>query len=86
MDTAAEVLLIVVSSVLSIFLIVGIVALVYVVKILKQIKLITDRAENVAESMESAPDTFKKTATPIAILKLVGNIVDQASRVRKKKG
>jgi len=39
-----------------------------------------------AESVESAADTFKKTATPLAILKVVGGMFDQASRGRRKKG
>jgi len=86
MNTAAEVLLIIVSSVLAVFLIVAIIAMVYVIKIGKQVKHITEHAENVAESMESAANTFKKTATPLAFLKIVGSIVEGATRSRKRKG
>ena len=86
MNTAAEVLLIIVSAVLSIFLIVAIIAMVYVIKIAKQVRQITDHAENVAESMEAAASTFKKTATPLAFLKIVGSIVENASRARKRRG
>jgi competence protein ComGC len=85
METASWVLLIIVSSILAIFLIVAIVATVYVVKILKQVKRITEQAENVVDSVESAAHTFEKAASPLAILKLVGNIVEQASRFGKKK-
>ena len=63
-----------------------IVAMVYVIKIMKQVKQITEHAENVADSMESAASAFQKTATPLAILKLVGNIVEHAARGRRKKG
>jgi uncharacterized protein YoxC len=86
MDTAAEVLLIVVSSALTIFLIVLIVALVFVIKILKQVKRVTEQAENAVDSIESAANTIKNTASPLAILKLVGNIVSQASKYNKKRG
>jgi len=88
MDTAAEVLLIVVSSALTIFLIVTIVALVYVIKILKQVKRVTEQAENAVDSIESAAETFKNTASPLAVLKLIGKIVSQASKYNsnKKKG
>ena len=85
MDTASQVLLIIVSTVLSIFLIVSIIALVYTIKILKQVRRITFRAENVAESVEAAANTFEKAASPVAVLKIIGNIVDQASKMRKRK-
>jgi predicted PurR-regulated permease PerM len=85
MNTAAEVLLIIVSSVLAIFLLVAIIASVWVIKLLKQVRNITARAENVADSVEAAAAAFERTASPLAILKVIGNIVDQASRMRKRK-
>jgi len=86
MNTASEILVIIVSVALAIFLTVLVVALLYTIKIMKQIKQITEHAENVAGSMESAAEAFKKTATPLAVLKLVGNIMEHAGRMRRKKG
>ena len=86
MNTAAEVLVIIVSSVLAIFLLVLIIAAVYTVKILKQVRRITERAENVAGSVEAAASAFERTASPLAVIKLIGNIVNQASKVRNRKG
>lgn len=86
MDTAAEILVIIVSAVLAVFLIVLIVALVQGIKILKQVKKITARAENVADSMEAAAAAFERTASPLAVLKVIGNIVEQTTRIRKRKG
>lgn len=83
---AAEILLIVVSSALTLFLAALIVALVYLIGILKQIKRITQRAENVADSVESAAQVFERSASPIALLKLVGEIIDKAYKIRKRKG
>jgi uncharacterized protein YpmB len=85
METASWVLLIVVSSVLTIFLIVAIVAAVFFVKVLKQVKRITEQAESVVGSVESAAHTFQKAASPLTVLKLIGNIVEQASKFGKKK-
>lgn len=85
MNTVAEVLLIVVSSVLSVFLIVLIVAGVYTVKILKQVRRITDRAEGVADSMEAAASAFERKASPLAVLKVIGNIVEQVTKARKRR-
>lgn len=86
MEDAALVLVIIVSSVLAVFLIVLIVAIVYFVGILKQVKRITQRAEDVAETMESAANIFQRTASPLAVLKIIGDIVDKASKIRKRKG
>jgi len=85
MDSAAEALLIIVSATLSGFLIVGIIAVIYIIRIAKRVDRITEHAENVAESMESAAETFRRTATPIAFLKVVGNIVDSVTRSRKRR-
>ena len=85
MNTAAEVLLIIVSAVLAIFLLVFIAALIYVIKILKSVKRITLRAENAADSMEAAAATFERAASPLTVLKVIGNIIEQTNRIRKRK-
>jgi hypothetical protein len=85
MDTAAQILLIIVSAVLAIFLVVLIVALVQIVKILKQVKHVVTRAESVADSMEAATAAFERAASPLAVLKIIGNIVEQTSKFRKRR-
>ena len=85
MNTAAEVLLIIVSGVLAVFLIVLGVALVYFIGVLKQVKRITERAENVAGSLESAAAAVESTAPPLAVLKLIGNIVETAGKFGRRK-
>jgi len=83
MNTASEVLLIIVSAILAIFLLVLIAATIYVVKILRQVKRITERAETVAGSVEAAASAFGRTAAPLAVLKIIGKIVKQSNRTRK---
>jgi len=85
MNTASEVLLIIVSAILGIFLLVLIAAVIYVIKILRQVKRITARAETVAGSVEAAATAFGKTATPLAVLRIIGKIVNQANKSRKRK-
>ncbi|HVS78766.1 MAG TPA: hypothetical protein VHD84_00545 [Candidatus Saccharimonadales bacterium] len=86
MNTASEILVIIVSAILAVFLLVLIIALVYVVKILKQVKQVVSRAENVAGSMEAAASAFERTASPLAVLRVIGNIVEQTAKFRKRKG
>jgi len=83
MNTASEVLLIIVSAILAIFLLVLIAAIIYVVKILRQVKRITERAETVAGSVEAAASAFGRTAAPLAVLKIISKIVKQSNRTRK---
>jgi ABC-type multidrug transport system fused ATPase/permease subunit len=86
METASLVLLIVVSSALTVFLIVSIVAISYFIGVLKQVKRIATQAESAVDSIESAAATFQRSASPLAVLKLIGNIVNQASKFNKKRG
>lgn len=85
MDTATETLVVINSIVLIVFLILGIIALVYFIKLVKQLRRIADQAENVVDSVEAAANTFQKAASPVAFMKLLSNVVDQASKFRKGK-
>lgn len=86
MNTAAEALLIIVSSVLSLFLLVAIVALVKLVQVLKALKHITEQAEKVVDSAEEAAELFKKTAGPVALTRFIANITHAAFKQGKRKG
>ncbi|HET7827463.1 MAG TPA: hypothetical protein VFK97_01175, partial [Candidatus Saccharimonadales bacterium] len=77
---------IVVSSILGVFLIGLIVAIVYVIKVLKQLRRITERAEDVSASVAAAATSFERAASPLAIIKLLGSIVEQTSKIRRRRG
>jgi hypothetical protein len=51
---------------------------------MRRAKDVIDRAENVADSVEAAASAFKKTATPIAVIKFISKIV--AHSQKRKKG
>lgn len=82
MNHAESVLVIIVSSILSLFLLVGIIALVKFIQILKHIKHITKKAEDIAGRADAVSEFFEKTAGPAALAKLVSNI---AQTFRDKK-
>jgi hypothetical protein len=84
MDTASQVLLIIVSATLSIFLLVGIIAIVKSIKILNHIKSITEKAERIADNAEHVSDFFQKTAGPAAIAKLISNIIGHIKKPAKE--
>ncbi len=66
-------------------LIVGILLVVKVLQIVKQTKRIIEQAEQVADRVEHISAFFQKTATPVAILKLVSNISDTLQKKVKRK-
>lgn len=85
MDTASQVLLIIVSATLALFLTVSIVLMIKVLQILNHVRRITETAEKIADNAEAASEFFQKTAGPAAIAKLVANIVNSV-KGKKKKG
>jgi cobalamin biosynthesis protein CobD/CbiB len=85
MNNAEQILVIIVSAVLAIFLIVAIVASVYIIKVLRQVKKMTEQAQKVALSVESAADLVGRAASPLGLLKLVGGIIEQVTKSNRRK-
>ena len=81
-STWFAVLVIILSSFLAIFLLLSIVIAIQIIKIAKVVKRITEHAEQVADKAEHITTFFEKTATPVALMKLVSNF----SEVFQKKG
>jgi predicted PurR-regulated permease PerM len=92
MDTKwFEALTIILSVMLALLLLLMIILVVRFIQITRQIKHITDYAENAVDKAEEIASFFEKTATPIALAKLIANIsgkvADTAEKLnRKKKG
>lgn len=54
------------------------------IRILKYVEHILDKAENIADKAESITGFFQKTAGPMAVGKLIANIVDSMKSKEKK--
>ena len=79
-----DLLVIVLAVALAIFLTLSIWAMIYVIKIVKSIRNITEKAEHIAVNVDSVSTFFKNTATPVAIGKLISNIVDMFNGRKEK--
>lgn len=90
MNGAEQVIAIILSSFLAIFLLLGIVTLVFTIKLIKQLRQITAHAENIAERAEAVSEFVGKTAGPVAIGKLLLGIIEsvreQTNKRSKKDG
>ncbi len=80
-----RVLIIILASTLSIFLVVAIVALVKVIQILQSLKRITEKAEKLAEGAETIGEFFKDVSGNLAIGKLVHNIAHYVKRKKRER-
>ena len=83
MNTAMEVLVIIVSATLTLFLLLAIVVLVFLLKVLHSIRRITQKAEAIADKAEMVGEFFGKAAGPVAIGRLITNIADNVFKHNK---
>lgn len=84
MNTVDTTLLIIITTLLSILLILCIAAMVIVVKLLSAARRLVAKAEEVVDSVESAAEVLKDTSGPLALFKLVRNIVKMTQKRSKK--
>lgn len=84
MDTAITVLIIILSSFLALFLLLGILIAYKTIQIVNHVRSITDRAEKIIDSAEHVGDVFRRSAGPLALAKLIAGIAEQVFKSDKK--
>lgn len=83
-DTALKVLVIILSTTLAVFLVLGIILLVKLIQVAKHLNNITAKAEEIADKAEAVTEFFGRSAAPLAIGKLLGSIADAVNRKGKR--
>lgn len=83
-NTWFEVLVVILSVTLALFLVLSIFLVVKLIKVAKSLERITGHAEKVADRAEHISEFFEKTATPVAIAKLIANISESFKKKSKK--
>ncbi|MBI4033577.1 hypothetical protein HY379_01120 [Candidatus Saccharibacteria bacterium] len=76
METAAWVLLIIVSAILTVFLLLLSISLIFFIRLMR-------KADNVADSFESAATAFRRSASLMPWAKLIAKVI---ARKRNRKG
>jgi hypothetical protein len=66
------------------FLTISIFLVVKCIQVVNHIKKISEHAEQVADRADHISDFFAKTATPVAIAKLIANLSDVFQKKRSK--
>jgi uncharacterized protein YoxC len=84
MTTTDTVLLIILTSLLSVFFILCIALVIGLLKLLANVRRVVDKAEEVVGSVESAAEVLKDTQGRLALFKLVRNIVKLMKKRSRK--
>ncbi len=83
MQNAESILVIIVSSVLTLFLIVSIVVLIMIAKLVSAIKRMVDHAEQVVETAGEAAEMLRNASGPLALFKVLRNVVKSFDKMHK---
>jgi len=80
-----QILVIILSTFLAIFLALGIVVLILCIKIANRVKTITEKAEAVVDKVEHVGDFFQKSAGPIALARIITKMADNFQSKKSSK-
>lgn len=82
MQHAESILVIIVSVVLTLFLLVGITVLVLIAKLISAIRRIVVHAEKVVESAGDAAEMLRNASGPLALFKVLRNILKAVEKMQ----
>lgn len=80
MDQAAEILVIIVSSVLFIFLVVGIVLGIYLIKLTAEIRRLAKSAQDTVSHIENAVVGVSRITSPLYVAEIVNRYIKKYIR------
>ncbi len=75
MSSAAEILVIIVSSVLSLFLVVAIILGIYLIKLTAEIRRLAKTAQSTVDHIDTAVSGVSKLVSPMFVASLVGKYI-----------
>lgn len=84
MDTAAEILVIITSSVLVVFLIIAIILGIYLIKLSAEIRKVTKSAQTTIDHVETTVSGISKIISPVFVAEMVGRIIKKYTKEEKK--
>ncbi|OJU87616.1 hypothetical protein BGO17_01305 [Candidatus Saccharibacteria bacterium 49-20] len=84
MDQAAEILVIIVSSVLSVFLIVAIILGIYLIKLTAEIRRLAKSASDTVSHIDNAVVGVSRLTSPIFIAEMVNRYIKKFTSKTKK--
>ncbi len=83
MNTTFDVLVIVLSSLLGIFLILSIVAIALVLKLLKTLRQVVAKGEHFVDSAEELSEAFKRNAGAVGLIRVIMKFMATINKMKK---
>jgi hypothetical protein len=84
MNTTFDVLVIVLSCLLAVFLTISIISAVLILKLVKSLRQVVAKGEHLVDSAEALGETLKRNAGALGILRLVMKFVGTMNKSRKE--
>jgi hypothetical protein len=84
MNTTFDVLVIVLSSLLAIFLVICIVAAALVLKLVKSLRLVVAKGEHLVDSAEELGETFKRNAGAVGMLRMIMKFMNTVNKAKRR--
>lgn len=85
MNLTEQILLIILSSFLALFLLLGIILLAKLISLAKKMQVVAEKAHDVVDKVDDVSNMFKKTAGPMAVGKFFVNIAESVAKHKKEK-
>ncbi len=86
MHNAEQILVIILSSFLAIFLLLGIAFLAIAIKVIKSVKRVSVKAEHLVDRAESITEFMSHAAKPMSIAYTLANLYDRTFKRQSRKG
>jgi len=83
-QNASEILLIIVSSVLSIFLIVAIILGIYIIKLTAEIRQLAKSAQHTVDTIDTTVRGASKLVSPVFVANLIAQYIKKFTKKGKK--
>lgn len=84
MDTTDHVLLIILTTLMSLFFLLLTAMVIMGIQVMKSVKRVVGKAEDVVDSVEEATEVLRDTTGPMAMFKLLRNIIKMTNKKGRK--
>jgi len=85
MNTAEQIILLILAAALALFLILAIAAIVAVIKLVKTLREIALKADRIVDSAETVTELFRKASGPMTVLHFVRGVADAVAKHKESR-
>ena len=85
MNTAEQILVVILASALAVFLVLAIIIAVQVIRLMKVLNRVANKAQEVVDSAEKTAELVRGAVGQLSVMRFVQNVVDMVQKKAKKK-